>query len=186
MKLDAVEEIAGLMTNTVPQRVSFLNNDNFVEISKKVNNDLIEYQEHSYVSLAEITQSSDLKANTIDHIVTILKDQGELNELSEEFGVTTANFTIVVSPTEDEIYLNFVYNSGLFHKDEIISLSNGFTRLAEELVINPDLNVHSFELFTIDDLKVFLKYRNGKKSNYTRNLLYEISKRHKWRRSILI
>jgi non-ribosomal peptide synthetase component F len=101
-----VNDIIGLFINTIPVRFSY-NNDTISQVLKKLKNDSLDRQEHSYLSLIDISNSSEISNNeALFESLLVFQDVGgnieneEMEFLDIEnqgsFGQTNYKITILV------------------------------------------------------------------------------------------
>ena len=123
-KLNGIESIVGLLTNTIPQRVQFKESDRLEVLLKQIYNESIDHNNCSFIPLAKLQTLTHEKVNVFEHLLDFIStaENEKIDNITEQFGTTNFNFTLLANPTNDDLYLNFIYNPKKYNKEHILLL----------------------------------------------------------------
>lgn len=154
--LDSIEDMIGLLINTVPIRVKSNEEYTFLDLAKKVNSDLSNIKDKETYPLYEIQNISNMKQNLISHIF-LFENQPtskklEIGNLSvDNFDgqeQTNYNFNVKVTPS-DNIKVQFDYNSNVISEIEVKKIKSHLISINEKIIKKPDILIK--DITYIDD-----------------------------------
>ncbi|MCK4260460.1 MAG: amino acid adenylation domain-containing protein, partial [Halanaerobiales bacterium] len=151
-EIEHIEDIVGMMMNTLPLIVKSEINDTVKDLLTKVNDQLVEIREYDYVSLAEIQQVSNYE-KLFDSIFlfenypmnSALKNNDLDFKLSLDSIFELSNYDLVVMVTvgdliasEEKITLKFHYNVELFASEMIERMLQNMVQLIDTMMIETE------------------------------------------------
>ena len=161
-EIDGVEEIVGLMINTLPVIVKAESGQSIKEMLDQVNQDLVEIRDYGYNSLTEIQKKTQLSADSRFFDSVIIFENYPFNsaitelelgfEISLEsiFELTNYDLTLTVFNgailSLDQIMIKLVYNTELFNQSWIESLEENFKKVIRGILNNSGSHVDQIEL----------------------------------------
>lgn len=156
-----IDKTVGLFINTVPCRVMCENNTDFIEIIKKINEDFIEGNEHSYIGLGDIQKLVTVGSELINNILVLENFGYEGNsfdskeaELLNIDSVEVTNYDLDVNVhITDKIYFRINYNMELFNNETMARLSGHVHNIVAEIIGNPNKPIKEISIMSIDEQK---------------------------------
>ncbi len=178
---NGIEEMVGLFINTVPLRVKKDSGETSIELIKKLNKTLQDWELYGTSSLVDIKKYSELdtEIDLFDTIVvfenypldqTILtnKNRIALNSYST-FEMTNYGLSISISLHKD-IEICFSYNEQLYESSKIERLAQHFTIIAEAVIKNPHKKIEEIDIVSIEEKKQILLEFNNTRKTYSHQL----------------
>lgn len=178
---NGIEEMVGLFINTVPLRVKKDSSETSIELIKKLNKTLQDWELYGTSSLVDIKKYSELdtEIDLFDTIVvfenypldqTILtnKNRIALNSYST-FEMTNYGLSISISLHKD-IEICFSYNEQLYESSKIERLAQHFTIIAEAVIKNPHKKIEEIDIVSIEEKKQILLEFNNTRKTYSHQL----------------
>ncbi|WP_459478622.1 amino acid adenylation domain-containing protein [Clostridium saccharoperbutylacetonicum] len=174
-EINSIENIVGLFINTVPVRVKAEDNAEFIDIAKKMNEDFIEVNSHSYCSLAEIQALTSMKTNLINNIVAFENypiDRDMLNSyISDESGIKIINdvemfeqinydFALLVIPG-DNLTFKIKYNGNVYSKETIKQIINNLYTELNCVIGNHNIKLRDIDILSLDEKNKLLNEYNN-------------------------
>lgn len=164
-----IETMVGLFINTIPCRTSYGAHDSFQDLLKQVQKNSIAAEQHHYISLAEIQESTPCKNQLFDHILVYenypVNPADEIS--SNDFKITKsdiyeqANYDLgVVIMPGDELTIKFLYNASFHDEDSINNLSSLFNHLKDEVIKNPEVQLSNLNLLSENESDFLTKEFN--------------------------
>ena len=135
--LPGVESMFGLFINTVPLRVQILDNDNLHSLLNRVQLQMVNIQEHSYLSLTKIQSLSELGNNTpLFNTIIVFENYPKLNIQIEDKEIRPVSILsrgeyplgITVVPG-DELLLKFDYSISEFSLNSIEKVASNLKEI---------------------------------------------------------
>ncbi|NRV62574.1 non-ribosomal peptide synthase protein (TIGR01720 family) [Clostridium beijerinckii] len=164
-KVENIENMVGLFINTIPLKVLGNKDMKFENLVARINNDLLECQEYSYCSLAEIQQLTKIKGELINHVmvfenypIDMEKINGEMKstglDIKDFKGIEQTNydFNIIVSYAE-EITIKFMYNENTFSKENIEMIGKHFINIVNVVIEDSKVKIGDIDMIQ-NELKV--------------------------------
>ncbi len=182
-EIKAIEDIVGLMINTIPLRVNFAEEETFMDILRKVDRYLINRQEYEASSITDIKKyiNFDRRQNLFNSIMVIENYPLDKSLNSEEgiikiqsysmFEITNYALTIGITYGED-IIIDFIYDCSLFSEKTIVQISELYTQILKEMLNNSKARLFDIQLLTKEDTKAI-------KEKYTKYINQQINENEK-------
>ena len=182
-EINGIENIVGLFINTVPTRVKGEDTTEFIELARKINEDFIEANSHSYCSLAEIQALTSMKNNLINHIVAYENypiDKEMLNSsISSESGIKIINnvemfeqinydFALIIIPGSS-MTLKIKYNGSIYNKEIIRQIIKNLCNELKSVVNNPNILIRDIDILNEEEKNKLLNDFNKTKMEYPKN-----------------
>ncbi len=176
-----VEDIAGLFINTIPVRYQ-TGNISFDTLVQEKQIEFVEACKYWHTPLNEIQKSGGRKGELFNHLVVfenymyeqILENVDGVLRM-EKFSMTENNsypFVLAVVP-EENLRLNFIYNSKSYTRDFIEEMVKRFEILAEQAIGRKDEKVSDFSLMEKEELQEYICSCNKEKElpQFRKNLI---------------
>ncbi|WP_143323894.1 non-ribosomal peptide synthetase, partial [Clostridium sp. BL-8] len=182
-EINGIENIVGLFINTVPTRVKGEDTIEFIELARKINENFIEANSHSYCSLAEIQALTSMKNNLINHIVAYENypiDKEMLNSsISSESGIKIINnvemfeqinydFALIIIPGSS-MTLKIKYNGSVYNKEIIRQIIKNLCNELKSVVNNPNILIQDIDILNEEEKNKLLNNFNKTKMEYPKN-----------------
>ncbi|KST68574.1 amino acid adenylation domain-containing protein [Mastigocoleus testarum] len=174
-----VESLIGFFVNTLILRTNLEDNPSFSDLLTQVRQvalDAYAHQDLPFEKLVEELQSGrNLDRNPLVQIVFTLQNGStsswELENLSLtqlELDYQTVRFDLEVHLWEvgEQLDGYLVYNTDLFNKTTITQIANNFQTLLKAIVADPEQQVFSLPLLTVDERHQLLNRWNDTEINY--------------------
>lgn len=166
-ELAGVEEIVGLLINTIPMRMKIEKDLTYKELAQQVHAHFNKSQQYSYSPLTEIQAQTEVRNELIDHIFIMENYPVETNddpdnkdslsiknmEFVEE---TNYDFNVIVNPG-DRYRVIFNYNKALFPAYFTKRLIRHYINVISQVVNNPAIKIADISLATKDEKEFLLK-----------------------------
>ncbi|MGL5767140.1 MAG: amino acid adenylation domain-containing protein, partial [Sarcina sp.] len=163
--IECIEEIVGLLINTIPVRVIGKANYSFLDVLKNIQKQNVESNEYNYYSLAEIGALVEQK-KLVQVIMSYspfsleVEDDEKLVGLKLISGREKSNYDLAVSvsDTDKEIGVEVIYNGGLFDSKSIERILEVFRYILEEVVSCREILIKDIK--SIESQSTFIDYTN--------------------------
>ena len=166
LPVDNIENMVGLLINTIPTRIATKRSERFDRLAKRVQASQLEMMPHHHASLADIQQHTDLKSSLLDHIIVFenLPDPAGINTLIPGICISSIrmyeqinyDFEIVVTPgAKTDILLQ--YDSNVFEPSWIGSIEGHIRRVIEQVIDCPAIPVNEITLTGHQDITTITK-----------------------------
>ncbi|MCK4258179.1 MAG: amino acid adenylation domain-containing protein [Halanaerobiales bacterium] len=163
--LPDVEEIVGLLINTLPVLIKTDKEMTFKELFSQLNEELIEIRDYEYISLAEIQKMNNQVGDLFDSIIVFenypvssaVKDDSLDFRIKFDsvFEQTNYDFSICVVNT-DRLVLTLSYNVELFTSETIKRIKEGILYLIDTVVVSPEIKVSGLSVISRTEKKKLL------------------------------
>ncbi|MCB2354692.1 non-ribosomal peptide synthetase [Clostridium estertheticum] len=167
-ELEGIETMVGLFINTLPVRVKS-GSITFDKLLEDIHANALKSQNYDYYSLANIQSASPLKQALLEHIIIFEnypvekdiedgKNNGDVGlriESVKVFEQTNYNFEVVVFPGE-EFEIKFRYNSLVYDRDIVKSISSHLVKAAGEVIRNPYILTDKIDILTAEERNLIL------------------------------
>lgn len=178
-EISGVENIVGMLINTIPVRIQYSNNNKLLDIAKKVHNESSILNKYSYLSFSEIMNAAGLKSNTIKNIMAVenypinfeilaqeyYKETGiKVNDITT-FEQTNFDLNILVIPG-DEIKIQYIYNGYLYDEKMLNAINNSIVNIMKLNVDNTNIHINDIEVITNEDKERVLNEFNNTFAEY--------------------
>lgn len=172
--ISGIEETVGLFINTIPCRIQCSKDTTFRELFLQTKKQGISSNEYSYCSLAEIQNSSLLKADLIKCLFVFenyeaAQEGNDLLQVQMESSREQTNYdlNVVFYEQDEELSVDLLYNPSRYSKKEMAVL---LERIKKALlnINNPDRKVTDLELILEEEEIKILQDFNNTKTDYNR------------------
>ncbi|MBA9085510.1 amino acid adenylation domain-containing protein/non-ribosomal peptide synthase protein (TIGR01720 family) [Fontibacillus solani] len=178
-----IEEMVGLFINTIPVKVSSAEGDTFASIVRRMQAAFVESNRYSYLSLADIQAKSMLKQQLIQHIVVFEnypiseeimgseeEKESRLVNITgfEGFEQTNYDFDVLVAPGRT-LEISFRYNAARYDSDMVCRISSHLLNLAQQIVLNSDVSIDSYEVVTEEERRQIFEVFNDTEAEFPAN-----------------
>ena len=162
-EIKGVERMIGLFLNTVPMRIRVRERENFIELMRRVQQEILASEPYHYCSLASIQAVSPMKRDLFDHIFVsqnfpisekiagaAAQGRSQLFQVSgvETFEYTSYDFVVHVS-YDRQLSLRLDYNGRVYEKEII----EGIARSREQMLTQDLGKIEIKELCRLDGEK---------------------------------
>lgn len=169
-----VENIVGLLINTLPFKFKIDLHQSFLVHASSIQNDFAEINKYGFLSLSEIIKSKNIQANSLlDHLYIFenYPDPIDANNSCNEIQIKPINiinqtdypFVITVVPNST-IDIQITVDSSLIAVELINSIVSSLTLLVDKVIDNPNTTFSELALLSPND-KSLLKIINPMKIN---------------------
>jgi non-ribosomal peptide synthetase component F/acyl carrier protein len=155
-----VEHIVGLFINTLPMRVRYDANTTFHQLLQQVRKNVMESESYQYYPLVEIQTESPLKDQLFDHLLVFenfpvteqltdgLRPESNafLIQRVEAMERTHYDLNLLVSCRQDELSIEYKYNSNRYPDTFIQRINGKIIQLAKQAMDHPESPIVQLEL----------------------------------------
>lgn len=166
--LEMSDNIVGLMMNTIPVTITLLEGEVVGSALTRLQNEFLELNDHSYVSLSDIQQKADHKGVLFDSLVVIENYPGsaltyQINDLftiKYEYGIEKSEYpiTLLVTQYDNHWKINLFGNQTVITKKQLWLIKEHFYDCIKYVLENVS------QSFTLSNLS---KYMSQKVANNT-------------------
>uniref|UniRef100_UPI000B29B220 non-ribosomal peptide synthetase n=1 Tax=Abyssisolibacter fermentans TaxID=1766203 RepID=UPI000B29B220 len=181
-EIPEIETVVGLFINTLPVRIKYKEEDTFINLINKIQDEDVKSKEYDYIPLAEIQSYSELRQHLINHIIVFENYPIEENLTSlhskDKLGFTIKDvkssehtnydFEIFVIPGKI-MNINLRYNSGAYDYETINRIVIHILNIVEQISADENINVKDIKILTEGEEKKFLYEFNDTKTDYPRD-----------------
>lgn len=179
-----LDQQIGCYVNTLPLRLQFNGNDNFIELCGKVKQVTLEAYEHQLYPFDDLINSlsisRDISRSPLFDIMVVLENEPqavkfEIDELKVSHYPMEANhsskFDLLFSfiDTGDEIDLHLQYNTDVFSENLINQYLNHLVALIQSIIQYPNTPINELEFLTSKERTTILKEYNNTSTIYPRD-----------------
>ncbi|MGY4761311.1 non-ribosomal peptide synthase/polyketide synthase [Paenibacillus caseinilyticus] len=151
-EVDGIDEMAGLMINTIPVRVRGAADSRFVDLLRQTQRQSLDSASYDYYPLADIQALSELKEKLIHNKITF-----QNHYVDESFGTgdflkrlgfrvsdiggfeqTSFDFNMKVVPG-DELEFTFAYNAAVYDQASVVRYQRYFEQILEAVALNEEM-----------------------------------------------
>lgn len=186
-ELPNVEELVGLLINSVPVVIKTEDADDMLTLLKRVNQQLVELREYEYVSLLDIKKVSELGQSQELFNTIIAFENYPVHLLGDLCNLDTNQFTMqidhiyemsnydlgVVIVAKPTIHVRLIYNTALFKPETIERLRKNYLEILELMVNTPEMLVREIQLVSDAELDEFIYHFNSTDAIYPREQLIQ-------------
>jgi tyrocidine synthetase-3 len=180
VKVEGVENIVGLLINTLPLRIQTNSIEKAEDLIYRIDNDLQAREAYESTSLVNIREYSELSHNEelFDSIVIMenypldrrLMPGSSKLSIDSYSMVETTHYDLTLSiGLLDDIELVFIYNKRAFDKDTIMRVGNHFRHIAENILKNPVKEACHIEIILEEEKKQILAEFNNTNTDYPKD-----------------
>ncbi len=161
-EIKAIEEMVGLMINTLPLRVKCVDEETFMDVLNSVDKDLKSRQEYEASSITDIKSyiNFERKQNLFNSIMVIenypldksLNTEERLIKIQSYSMFEMTNYALTIGVTcGDDISINFIYDCSLFTEKTIVQLSEIYLQIFNEIMENAETKLVDVKLFNQEE-----------------------------------
>lgn len=154
-----LEGLIGFFVNTLVLRTDLSGNPTFLQLISRVRTATIEAFTHQDIPFDKLVQElhpeRNLSHNPLFQVMFALQNNEGVPQMSAQstvpqFSVGTSKFdlTLSIADATDGLVTHFEYNSWLFDKSTIVSLSDSFRSLLESGIDGPDRQISELQLLS--------------------------------------
>lgn len=165
--LPGVEKMIGLFLNSQPIRVTCNATDNFLDVAKKVHQNLLAALAYDYYPLSSVQSASQLKNHLINHTIAfenfplgeqLRQLQGSSLQVGEckVFQAAKFDFDVIVYPGE-QLRINFVHNPRRYATSLMASMARSLVSLFTNIAAQPDQQIQHLHLCAAQDAQAMLR-----------------------------
>ncbi len=180
VKIGNIENLVGLLINTIPFAVSFSDNDSIFNLIKYISSIKQEREEFENTPISEINKSIDLdpEIQLFDSILaienypldnTLLHDNIPLKLIDYRYSETNHYDLSLVIKTLNTIEFDLYYNTGKFSIEIIKSIIKYFLHFIDIVISEPLSQICNIEIITKEDKKIILSLLNNTKTPFSKN-----------------
>ncbi|MCY8823358.1 non-ribosomal peptide synthetase [Bacillus atrophaeus] len=164
-EVKAIEEMVGLLINTIPLRVDSTNLKSFRDLVQQVRVSTLNIRNYDDYPLADLQALSEMNGELFNHImvfenfpIDMEKINTSLNETGlqfldyEVFEQTNYDFNLIVS-YEKELYIRYSYNENRINEQTVQMIAKHFENLVEEIICNENILLEDLVMVR-DDQKI--------------------------------
>lgn len=160
-----VNEIIGMLVNTLPLRTEITTKDSFLEVLQRVKKTTHEAYKHQEISFSQIIEGlnipRDLSRSPLFQIMFVMQNSSvssdfqtssiELEEI--EFETGTAKFDLTMELVEENGVLkgNLEYNTDLFETETMQRLVGHYETLLANVLVEPSIPNNALEIMTTNE-----------------------------------
>ncbi|MBM0838686.1 non-ribosomal peptide synthetase [Staphylococcus epidermidis] len=168
--LESIDKMIGLLINTVPIRVNSNKSDTFIELAKKVNEDLYNIKDKETYPLYEIQNISHMKENLVSHIFLFENQPTSKNLKIGNLKIcnfdgqeqTNYNFNVKVIPS-DNMKIQFDYNVNAIAINEAKKIKEHLINILNSIVEHPNISIRDISYIDSLDKKQWYLLNNTHK-----------------------
>jgi hypothetical protein len=180
-KIDGIEDMVGLLINTVPLRIKSDSSDSIKELLQRINEDVQTRADFEYAPLVDIKKYAGIstKDEMFDSIVVIenyplssvlTKEENEMTfDAYSMYEMNNFDLTIGVTMFE-KIEISFSYAMNLFVKEDIITIGDHLKKVIHFIIENVNSKVGDIELLSDKERQKILHEFNQTEIDYNKEL----------------
>jgi len=179
VRIEGIENIAGLFINTVPLRIDYSGNDRIIDILRKTADTLIEREEFEITPLVDIKSYSGIKdnSNLFDSIVVVenypldsllQKENGILRLSSYEIYEEAKEEFILQINTYGKIEIKFISNKKFTGK-EIKNIAKDYRNILNTIISQPELLAAEVDILEPEEKQKLLYKFNDTYAEYPKD-----------------
>ncbi|MDO3679095.1 non-ribosomal peptide synthetase [Paenibacillus ehimensis] len=179
--IGGIDELVGLLINTIPVRVSSGPDSRFIDLLKETQRQSLESAQYDYYPLADIQALTALKDKLIHNKMTFQnyyvdeqfigfdfeKRLGYSVQDFDGYEQTSFDFNVKVVPNE-ELEVTFSYNELLYDRESVTGVKRHFEHMLEAVAANERIPVSQIEMITAEEKSRILYDFNDTKADYMR------------------
>lgn len=170
---EELESIIGFFVNTLVLRINLEGEPSFSELLQRVREVTMHALSHQDMPFEQVIEhiqpTRDLSRNPIFQVMFVLQNMPtpeldleglHLSPYVVDNGMAKFDLTLTMEETEAGLKGFFEYNTDLFNKSTIERMVGHFTKLLEEVTIQPELPITQLHLLTGDEQKQLQTWNN--------------------------
>jgi len=178
-EVPGIEELPGLLINTVPVRVRFATGDSFAELLARVHRQALDAQSHQTCRLADIQNTTEQRSDLIQHLLVFenypvqphpATDPGALRlEVVETSEPTHYDLLVVVDPSREGLRIEFQYRAEVYDEELVHQVAGHFRRLLLASLQAPDSRLSELDPFDAEERQYLIHGVNATARDYPRD-----------------
>ncbi len=180
-EIENIENMLGLFINTIPVRISTQAQTKFSELVMSRQDEALESDQHSYISLSKVQAVSELKQGLFDHIIIYenyplgqnaseaagYDSTGFIVEGVEAFEQTNYDLNIIVN-SANGIEIDFRYNANVYEEWLIEQLARHLETIIKQVSDNFEITIEDIDLLLEEERQQLLCGFNDTYCDYSR------------------
>ena len=176
--IPGIEDMVGLFINTIPIRVTTVNEETISELLKKQQQKSIDSTNYDYYSLADI-QSMTVQGSELIKVLYVFENytSGLKNNDEDDSDIiveghreqTNYGLTITGYENEDKLIFDIEYDPNKYCEEEVKAILERLKKICEEMADNPDIKVSDIETVTSEEKTRILNDFNATETEYPRD-----------------
>ncbi len=173
--LENVEQIVGILINTLPVVIKSETEDTINDLLVKVNNNLVEIREYEYLSLADIQKLSPQNDELFDSLIVVENypvssaiDGKKLDfemHFESVFESGNYNFCMIIS-SSDSIKMKILYNTELFTEETVNRIERHLVQILDLMMADVNKLVKEISIISDEEKKMLLDEFNDSSVDY--------------------
>lgn len=167
-----VDDMVGLLLNTMPQKANLCGNSKIMEIAKKMHSESAENLRYSYFPLYKLQKQCEVSP-VFDHIWVYQNFPSNFSNRDMKMGdvimkeyqlrdETTYDFNITAAEIENELSITYKYNKNKFSEEDILKVKEQYFSILDFICKNEECTVEDIlELLEEDDMVDFMEDLTG-------------------------
>ncbi len=180
-EIENIENMLGLFINTIPVRISTQSQTKFSELVTARQDEALEAEQHSYISLSKVQAASELKQGLFDHIIIYenypmgqnasqaagYDSTGFIVHGVEAFEQTNYDFNIIVT-SANGIEIDFRYNACVYEEWLIEQVARHLETIIKQVSHNFEIAIEDIDLLQEEERQQLLYEFNYTYCDYSR------------------
>ncbi|UCH95501.1 MAG: amino acid adenylation domain-containing protein [Candidatus Aminicenantes bacterium] len=184
--IKGIEDMVGLLINTLPLRVQSSTDERVVEVLHRIDDTLMAREEYECTPLVDIKEYSemDYKSELFDFLVVLenypiygwLKGQKATLELQSYSMFEMTHYALTLQITLfDDIEMSFNYNYALLDESTIVKLAHDFMTVAKDIINEPWIMVSEIDILSSEEKnKILYEFNDTKKGFPSDKTIHEL------------
>ncbi|MCX8130380.1 MAG: amino acid adenylation domain-containing protein [Clostridia bacterium] len=174
-----IEEMIGLFINTIPLRVTEVDDEDILSFLKRIGSMLKEREEFEYTPLTDIKSysKSSSREGLFDSIIVLsnypldemLGKKDNIMSIDAYTMFEMTNFDLTVGVTVfDDISIKFIYNTGVFEDETVNKLAGHFINILSDMVRSSRKKLTEIEMLSEEEKGILFGFNNTN-ANYPKD-----------------
>ncbi|MDA3929170.1 MAG: amino acid adenylation domain-containing protein, partial [Prolixibacteraceae bacterium] len=173
---------AGLFMSMVPFRISFLNENSFIEILNKIKAETREIYRHQRAPIFETINQLRTDPNFLNELFDVTVVYRRMN-FSQQFGecklcsitddAPYKSESLVLEIDEynddDDVNFHFIYNPSVISEDDVLQFAKCFEKIFFDLIFSPEKCIGKLDILNIEDYDKIVYQWNKTTKKFSRN-----------------
>ncbi len=180
-ELRNVEEIVGILINTLPVVIKTEEDDTVEKLLVRVNRELIEIRDFEYISLAEIQKLSQHSGELFNTIIVFenypTENENDLDfevRVKSLFEITNYDFSISVMSAE-KMVINLAYNVELFKRDTIERIKSSIIHIIDTMLADGKQKVQEICIVSKEEKeRLLVEFNNANNGDVKGKTIHEL------------
>ncbi|NFL97255.1 amino acid adenylation domain-containing protein, partial [Clostridium botulinum] len=176
-EIEGIENTVGIFINSIPVRINTKENESFVELVTRVQNESNKLKSYEYMSLADIQNLTISKQNLIKYLMVFENypaSETEENKLGFKInavdGREQTDYDFNISFVEEEgLLLRAMVNKNIYNESFVNKFLKEMVNILEVVVENNEVLIKDIDILDEKEKQVLLKDFNDTKAEYPRD-----------------